>query len=63
MVILIIVVAAIAVISSIVFASKSHRRIATGEFTDYSIGAGLCLIAAAIALGSGLFAIIKLIQD
>ena len=61
-VVLLVAVAAIAVFQSIAFAGNSHRLMSTGEYTDYSIGAGLCLIAAAVALGSALFAIVKLID-
>ena len=62
-VVLLILVAAIAVIQSISFASNTHRHMSTGEFTNYSVGAGLCLLAAALALGLALLAIVKLISD
>ena len=63
MVVLLILVALIAVVQSISFASRSHALMAGGGLTDYSIGAGLCLIAAAMSLGIGLIAIVNLMKD
>lgn len=58
--ILLLAVAVIAVVTGVTFAVDSNRQLAGGDRTDYSLGAGLCFLAAVGALATGLLAAVKL---
>lgn len=62
-VVLLMIVAALAVIAGVSFWTTTGRALSGTEHSDYSIGAGLCFLAAVAAVGMGLLGVGRLIAD